>query len=116
MRQALDDPQLLGGILTGASWQTWRTMLIAAMGEPLTDLERKVFRQFTGRAREPNQRIEEAAFVVGRRGGKDRAAAILATYIAGLCDHSVSPPISGKRPSRSTMFAPRSSSRRSWRS
>src|SRR5262249_4706164 len=25
--------------------------------------------------------------VVGRRGGKDRAASVLATYIAGLCDH-----------------------------
>ena len=87
MRQALDDPQLLGGVLAGASWQTWRAMLIAAMGEELTGDEREVFTRFTGRAAEPLQRIEEAAFVVGRRGGKDRAAALLATYISGLCDH-----------------------------
>ena len=40
------------------------------------------------RADPPASRAEEAAFIVGRRGGKDRAATVLATYIAGLCDHS----------------------------
>jgi hypothetical protein len=58
------------------------------MGEPLRRSERKLFARFTGREREPGQRIEEAAFIIGRRGGKDRAASVLATYIAGLCDHS----------------------------
>jgi hypothetical protein len=88
MRQALEDPALLGASLEGSSWAGWRVLLIAAMGEPLTRSERKVFARFTGREREPGRRIEEAAFIVGRRGGKDRAASTLATYIAGLCDHS----------------------------
>ena len=37
LRKALADPQLLGGALTGDSWQAWRALLIAAMGEELTD-------------------------------------------------------------------------------
>jgi hypothetical protein len=87
MRVALADPELLGNALAGDSWSVWRIMLIAAMGEPLTDEERAIFTRFTGRAREPLQPIEEAAFVIGRRGGKDRAASVLATFIAGCCEH-----------------------------
>jgi hypothetical protein len=62
-------------------------LLIAAMGEALTDTERATFTQLTGRDREPLRRVEEAAFVVGRRGGKSKAVATLAAYLAGLCDH-----------------------------
>lgn len=87
MRRALDDPQLLGSSLAGPSWSAWRTMLVAAAGERLTRPERKVFRQFTGRDREPGARVEEAAFIIGRRGGKDRAASVLAAYITGCCSH-----------------------------
>ena len=88
MRQALKDQALFGATLAGPSWEGWRVLLIAVMGERLTPRERKLFARFTGREREPRQRIEEAAFVIGRRGGKDRAASVLAAYIAGLCDHS----------------------------
>jgi hypothetical protein len=87
MRQALDDPMLLGNILSGPSWQHWRVMLIAAMGEKLTDDERAIFNKFTGRDYESGQRIEEAAFIIGRRGGKDRAASVLVTYLAACCDY-----------------------------
>jgi hypothetical protein len=41
-----------------------------------------------GRAEAPTARVEEELFLIGRRGGKDKAASALATYIAGLCDHS----------------------------
>jgi hypothetical protein len=58
------------------------------MGEKLTVAERKVFRQFTGREKEPGARIEEGLFLIGRRGGKDRAAAVVATYLAALVDWS----------------------------
>ena len=88
MRQALQDQALLGATLADPSWESWRVLLIAAMGECLNPAERKLFARFTGREREPCQRIEEAAFVIGRRGGKDRAASALAAYIAGLCNHS----------------------------
>ena len=82
-RDALNDPQLLGNVLPGASWQAWRVSLIAAMGERLTDAERELFKQLTGREREPGQRVEEFAAVVGRRGGKSRGTSVIATHIAG---------------------------------
>jgi hypothetical protein len=87
MRQALSDPQLLGGILAGDSWSIWRALLIAAMGEKLNDDERAIFHSITGRPREPLERVEELWVVVGRRGGKTRTAAALAVYVAALIDH-----------------------------
>jgi hypothetical protein len=91
LRRALADPQLLGGMLAGESWHAWRVMLIAAMGEPLTDAERETFTKLTGRAREPLERIEEFVAVIGRRGGKSRASATKAAYIGGLCEHPLVP-------------------------
>jgi hypothetical protein len=87
MRAALEDPALLGGVLAGPSWAVWRALLIAAMGEALTTDERELFAKFTGRPAEPLERVEELWAVVGRRGGKSRAASALAVYLAALCDH-----------------------------
>jgi hypothetical protein len=89
LRKALADKQLLGGALPGDSWSAWRIMLIAGMGEPLKDSEREVFTKLTGRDRESLQRVEEFVAVVGRRGGKSRANATFATYLAGLCEHNL---------------------------
>jgi hypothetical protein len=88
LREALSDPNLLGTAIAGDSWRSWRGLLIAAMGEELSEDEREIFSKLTGRDREPLQRIDQFAAVIGRRGGKSRAMATLATYIAGLCDHS----------------------------
>jgi hypothetical protein len=88
LREALSDPNLLGTAIPGDSWQAWRTLLIAAMGEELREDEREIFSKLTGRVREPVQRVNEFVAVIGRRGGKSRAMAVLATYIAGLCDHT----------------------------
>ena len=44
-------------------------------------------RSSAGREHEPLQRIDQFAAVIGRRGGKCKAIATVATYIAGLCDH-----------------------------
>ena len=88
MRAALADSHLLGNALVGTSWANWRVLAVAAAGEELTSEEREIFRRYTGRAREPGARIEEALFLIGRRGGKDRAAAALATYFAVLVDWS----------------------------
>jgi hypothetical protein len=89
IREALADAQLLGNVIAGDSWRAWRLLLIAMMGEALTDEERAIFTTLTGREDEPLQRIEEAAFVVGRRGGKSRSMATVASYIAGLCKHQL---------------------------
>jgi hypothetical protein len=91
LRAALSDPQLLGKVLAGDTWQAWRVLLTAAMGEPLSDAERAIFKMLTGRDCEPLRRVEELEAVVGRRGGKSRAMATLATYIGGLCEHPLAP-------------------------
>jgi hypothetical protein len=56
LRKALNDKLLLGKSLTGDSWQAWRVLLIAAMGEKLTNDERELFKQLTNREHEPEQR------------------------------------------------------------
>jgi hypothetical protein len=73
LREALSDPNLLGTAIAGDSWRSWRTLLIAAMGEALREDEREIFSQLTGREHEPLQRIDQFAAVIGRRGGKSRA-------------------------------------------
>jgi hypothetical protein len=89
IRKALSDKKLLGNVLVGDSWLPWRILLVAAMGEKLTEQERVTFTKLTGRTSEPGQRVEELCAVVGRRGGKSRAMALLAAYIAGLCNHEL---------------------------
>jgi hypothetical protein len=67
LREALSDPNLLGTAIAGDSWTSWRALLIAAMGEELTGDEREIFTQLTGREREPLQRIDQFAAVIGKR-------------------------------------------------
>ena len=88
MRAALSDPDLFANVLDGPSWAGWRVLLIAIVGEELTPAERAIFTALTGRPREPLAPVEEAWLIIGRRSGKTRAAALLAAYFAGLCDHS----------------------------
>jgi hypothetical protein len=59
----------------------------------LREDEREIFTELTGREREPLQRIYEFAAVIGRRGGKSRGMATLATGPSSMA---------GKRLSRST--------------
>ena len=97
MRQALTDPELLGTVLEGDSWKAWRILLVAAWGEQLDAEEREVFKTLTGRSQEPGERLEELWCVIGRRGGKSRAIAVLIVFIATLVDHS-SRIVPGERP------------------
>jgi hypothetical protein len=79
IRKALQDPELLGSSMSGPSWSAWRTLLFAAMGEPLLPEELETFTRFTGRTTPPDKRIDEGWFCVGRRGGKSRAMSVLET-------------------------------------
>jgi hypothetical protein len=89
IRKALADEKLPGCTLAGETWHAWRVLLIAALGEQLTNEEREIFTTLTRRQREPLQRVEEFCAVVGRRGGKSRAMAMLAAYVGGLCKHQL---------------------------
>jgi hypothetical protein len=89
LREALVDPNLLGDVLKGESWRTWRALLLATMGERLMPGELEIFQRVTGgRTEAPQERVDTALFCIGRRGGKDRAASVLATYLAALVDWS----------------------------
>jgi hypothetical protein len=88
MREALADPGLLGSVLAGDSWRAWRVILMALVGEELTREERRIWRELTGRTREPGAMVEEALLLCGRRSGKTKSAAVLASWIAGLNDHA----------------------------
>ena len=74
-------------MLAGDSWAAWRVLLIAIVGEELTEDERAIFTALTGRDREPLEPVEEFWAVIGRRGGKTRAMAVLAAYLAACVDH-----------------------------
>jgi hypothetical protein len=88
MRQAITDPTLFANHMQGPSWSRWRVILIAAMGEELTPAERETFKRLSGRDHEPGARVDELWGIVGRRGGKSRAASVLAAYLAGCCTFS----------------------------
>jgi hypothetical protein len=89
IRRALSEPDLLGNALKGDSFLAMRTLLIAAMGEPLiNDAERAMYTKLTRRETSPRQRVNELVIVAGRRGSKSRGLSVLATYCAGLCDWS----------------------------
>jgi hypothetical protein len=87
MREALESPAYFGTLLAGDSWQAWGVLLVAIVGEELTEDERVVLKALTGRDSEPLEPVEEFWAVIGRRGGKTRAMAILAAYLAACVDH-----------------------------
>jgi phage terminase large subunit-like protein len=86
MRHASGDPALLADALKGDSWSIWRALLIASVGEALTDDERAIFKQFTGRDHEPGKMLDTWLTVAGRRSGKTTAIACFVVYLACLCD------------------------------
>ena len=87
MRDALADPSFFGEVYAGESLAAWRALLIAALGEELTESERDLFRAVTGREREPLAPVAEFWGVVGRRGGKTRSMGVLTAYLAACVDH-----------------------------
>ena len=87
--EAMDDPELLGaGLGDPETWKTWRIVLKAAFGHPLTLQEREVFASVAGARQPPQERVAELWAVAGRRGGKSRMAALLGAFLATFADHS----------------------------
>jgi hypothetical protein len=83
--EAIGDPKLLGGAFAGSSWDTWRAVLRAAEGLPLTDDQHRDFCRVAERD-PPNKRVRELWAIVGRRGGKDSIASAIAST-AALIDY-----------------------------
>jgi len=86
--EALDDPYLFGGMFDAPSWQPWRAFLCALNALPMSDAHMALYRHHTGRVAPPSKPARYAELVVGRRGGKSRLLALIATYLGCVLDHS----------------------------
>jgi hypothetical protein len=80
--EAMVHPQVFGPFFKGTSWDAWKALLAALFGLPMDDAQLALYRQHTGRTAAPAAAFTEAELVVGRRGGKSRVLALIATYLA----------------------------------
>jgi hypothetical protein len=71
-----------------AEWSSWVAFLKTLAAVPLDDAELELFQRCTGRTTPPAQPVTEAWVVVGRRGRKSAASAMLAVYQAVYPDWS----------------------------
>lgn len=67
--------------LAEESRSAWHVFLKAAFNEPLTDEERLIYQQCTGRTEEFAETVREMWLICGRRAGKSEIVAFLAVYL-----------------------------------
>ena len=84
---AMTDRQLFGDTFGGDSFAAWRALLAGFYGLPLTADDADTFQSITGRTETPQEAHDELWLVVGRRGGKSHAAALVAAFEAAFRDH-----------------------------
>ena len=70
------------------SWAAWRAFLGALFALPLEGADLETFQRCTGREAAPTAPAREAWVIAGRRAGKSRIAALIATYLAAFRDYS----------------------------
>ena len=80
--EAMDHTAVFGPFFKSTSWDGWRAFLAALFGLPMDDAQLALYRQHTGRTAPPTAAFTEGELVVGRRGGKSRILALIATYLA----------------------------------
>ena len=85
--EALNDSDLFGGLFGAPSWEPWRAFLEAMQALPMSGAHLDLYRHHTGRFEPPTKPARYAELVVGRRGGKSRILAMIATYLACVIDH-----------------------------
>ena len=86
--EAIRDPNTLGATFPESTWGPWITALKAAFALPMTDQEFAFYQKCTGRSRPMEAPAKEVFFLCGRRAGKGRVTAAIATYLAAFQDHS----------------------------
>src|SRR5262249_36768287 len=84
---AMDDENLFAPHFDNAeSWMAWRAFLAVLFGLALDQSQRELFRQCTGREHINSEGHHEAWMVIGRRGGKSFALALIAVFLACFKD------------------------------
>lgn len=84
---AMNDPAFFQRWFDGESWDGWRAILKAAYALPMTDAEVEFFRTVADRD-PPKTQVRELWIIVGRRGGKDSIASLIAAHSAALFHQS----------------------------
>ena len=87
MRRALEDPRLLGDVLAGDSLGRMAHAADRNHGRSAHGQERVTFTALTGRDHEPGRRSKNSGPSSAVVAEKRRAMAVLAAYIAALCEH-----------------------------
>ena len=85
--ETMDHPGFFGPHFQGESWTFWRMFLAALFALPMSDDQLALYQRHTGRTAPPTAPFKEAELVVGRRGGKSRILALIATYLATFHDY-----------------------------
>lgn len=85
---AMDHPEIFGPHFIGETWRAWRVFLAAMFGLPMDEAGLATYRHHTGRATPPVQALREASLICGRRGGKSRVLALIATFLATFRDYT----------------------------
>ena len=78
--EAMLDPNLFGRHFRGKSWIAWKTFVAALSAEAPRGDDLATYNVCTGRETWPSAPFAEAVTIVGRRGGKSRILAFIATY------------------------------------
>jgi hypothetical protein len=87
--EALEDPHLFGPWFSDrATWSVWTAFLAALFGLQMTQEQRDLYKQCTGRSEAPTAPAREGWLVCGRRAGKSFILAITAVYLAVCRDYS----------------------------
>jgi hypothetical protein len=84
--EAMEDPRFWQPWFAQGDWSVWKAFLRALFALPMTEDERAIYSECTGRSDVPAKQVREAWVVVGRRGGKSRIAATVAAYLACFID------------------------------
>jgi hypothetical protein len=84
----INDPHLFAPWFKDSNtWTAWFAFLAALFALPMTNEQRDVYRQCTGRDAPPSQAATEAWLVIGRRGGKSFIMALVAVFLACFFDY-----------------------------
>lgn len=84
LQDALCDPELFAPWFDGATWATWRAVLKAAFGQPLSAHDLEIFHEVAGDRDPPEFKVRELWIIAGRRAGKDSIASVIAAHAAGF--------------------------------
>jgi hypothetical protein len=86
--EAFSDPRLFAPFFPDPeSWLAWTALIGAAFGLPMDQDQLAIYRKCTGRTDPPVEQMLELVLVVGRRGGKSRILALIATWLAAFVDY-----------------------------